>query len=84
MKYKKPYIATLEEVTIMRDGEIAVIRYKDKSVAGVNLKIGKEIEFMSDQVDFSERIDEKQIPSQQCLISSNHMPWSTDIGPSVM
>ena len=49
MKYKKPYIATLEEVTIMRDGEIAVIRYKDKSVAGVNLKIGKEIEFMSDQ-----------------------------------
>lgn len=49
MKYEKPYIAKLNEVTITREGDIAIIEYKKENVSGVNFKIGDKINKMSDQ-----------------------------------
>ncbi len=48
-KIKRPHIATLNEVTITRNGETAVIDYKDSVGGGVNLTIGEEIHQMSDE-----------------------------------
>uniref|UniRef100_A0A831XE39 DUF7713 domain-containing protein n=1 Tax=Geobacter metallireducens TaxID=28232 RepID=A0A831XE39_GEOME len=48
-RLKKPHIATLDEVTITRDGEYADITYHDPTVGGMNLKLGPEVEYMTDQ-----------------------------------
>lgn len=47
MRYK-PRFATIEEVTISRQGGTAVIDFHDKAVGGMNLTIGPEIRLMSD------------------------------------
>lgn len=49
MRYQKPYIATLDEVTITREGDTAIIAYKKKYIGTTHLKIGDEIIKMSDQ-----------------------------------
>ncbi len=48
-RLKKPHIATLGEVNISRNGDYAEITYRDKTVGGVNLKIGPEVGRMTDQ-----------------------------------
>jgi hypothetical protein len=49
MQIKKPHIATLDEVTITRDGETAIIEYKKQGIGGVHLTIGKEIHQMTEE-----------------------------------
>lgn len=49
MKYIEPFIAELGDVTIIRERDTAVVKYKEKNVYVTNLKIGKDIENMSDQ-----------------------------------
>ena len=48
-RLKKPMIARLDDVTIKRDGETAVIDYLDLTISGVNLTIGPRIVEMTDQ-----------------------------------
>ncbi|MDP3705062.1 MAG: hypothetical protein Q8R24_04030 [Legionellaceae bacterium] len=48
-KIKRPHIAKLEEVTITRDGESAIIEYKEPGIGGVSIKIGQEIHQMNDE-----------------------------------
>lgn len=48
-KIKRPHIAKLEEVRITRDGETAIIDYKEPGIGGVNLRLGKKIDQMSDE-----------------------------------
>jgi hypothetical protein len=48
MKRKERYIATLNEVTITRDGDYAWIAYKEEGIAGTRLQIGPEIAEISD------------------------------------
>ena len=49
MRLRKPPVAELDEVSISHKGETAVIVYKDKTIAAVNLNIGQKLEGMSDQ-----------------------------------
>src|SRR5690606_36887243 len=49
MRFKKPYIASLDQVMIEREGEYAVIEYKEPGVGGVRLKIGPEVQEMTDE-----------------------------------
>ena len=49
MRFKKPYIAALDQVTIKREGEYAVIEYVEPNVSGVHLKIGPEVQEMTDE-----------------------------------
>jgi len=49
MKPKERYIARLDEVTITREGDSAVIRYKEEGILTTHLKIGPEIAGMSDE-----------------------------------
>ena len=46
---KKPIVATMHAVRISRQGEYAIIDYKDPRISGVNLKIGPRIDEMTDQ-----------------------------------
>ena len=48
MKPNKPKVATLDEVSITRDGEYAYIEFLDKTIGSVSLKIGQNITSMSD------------------------------------
>ncbi|MCW5553374.1 MAG: hypothetical protein KIS67_14585 [Verrucomicrobiae bacterium] len=48
MKRKECYIARLDEVSITREGDCAVIQYKEAGVSTTHLKIGPEIEGMTD------------------------------------
>jgi hypothetical protein len=48
MKRKQRYIATLEEVTITRDGDSAWIAYKEEGIPETRLQIGPEMSEMSD------------------------------------
>jgi hypothetical protein len=49
MKRKERYIVRLDEVTIRREGEYAVIDYKEEGIPGTHLKIGPELAGMSDE-----------------------------------
>ncbi len=49
MKRKEQYIARLDEVTIAREGDSAIIRYKEEEIMTTHLKIGPEISSMSDE-----------------------------------
>lgn len=49
MKPKERYIARLDEVTITREVDSAVIRYKEAGILTTHLKIGPEIAGMSDE-----------------------------------
>ena len=48
MRFKKPHVATRDQVTITRDGGTAHIEYLDPTVAGVSLTIGTKLDTMSD------------------------------------
>jgi len=49
MKRKERYIASLDEVTITRDGDYAWIAYKEEGIGATRLQIGPEIAEMSDR-----------------------------------
>jgi len=46
---KKPFVASLDQVQITRDGEDAFIEYADPDVGGTRLVIGPELEGLSNQ-----------------------------------
>lgn len=48
MRSRKPYRATLDEVTITRDGETAIIAYHDPDVATTHFELGTEVGGMTD------------------------------------
>jgi hypothetical protein len=49
MPRKEQYIARLDEVIITREGDCAVIQYKEEGILTTHLKIGPEITGMSDE-----------------------------------
>ena len=46
---KHPYLASLDEVRIIRDGEVAIIKYREENVVTTHYTIGSKICDMSDQ-----------------------------------
>jgi len=49
MKRKEQYIARLDEVIITREGDCAVIQYKEEGILTTHLKIGPQIAGMTDE-----------------------------------
>lgn len=47
-RVKRPQRALLDEVRIERDGEYAVITFADDTIGGMNLKLGPEVQRMTD------------------------------------
>jgi hypothetical protein len=49
MRKKSPGIARLDQVTITRDGEEAIIAFRDATIATVHLRIGPQVRQMTDE-----------------------------------
>ncbi len=49
MRLKRPRIAALEEVTISREGEYAVIEFLDPTFSTMNLKLGPRVNRITDK-----------------------------------
>jgi hypothetical protein len=49
MRKRRPHVATLDEVTITRKGESAIIEFTDPAVASTHLRIGAAMCRLSDQ-----------------------------------
>jgi hypothetical protein len=49
MRKKRPHVVVLNEVRIVLKGQYAEIEYYDPTVAGVTLKVGPEVQNMTDQ-----------------------------------
>ena len=49
MRFKKPYIAALDQVKIRRRGEYGIIEYTEPNVYTTHLSIGPEVREMTDQ-----------------------------------
>lgn len=49
MRFKKPYVASLDQITIKREGDYAIIEYKEPGVRSVYLEIGPTISDMTDR-----------------------------------
>lgn len=50
MNRKKRYIVRLDEVNITREGDFAIIEYKESGVPSTQLKLGADINLMSDEM----------------------------------
>jgi hypothetical protein len=48
MRLKRPHVATLEEVTITRNGEDAIIEYADQRIGPTHFRLGPEVQLMTD------------------------------------
>lgn len=77
-KIKRPHIAKLDEVTITRDGETAIIDYKELGISGVNLTLGEEIYQMSD-LDILNRHNECIYAQLESMRNYKHV--ATEIPP---
>lgn len=49
MRMKKPYIASLDQVRISREDEYGIIEYLEPNVSATHLRIGPNVQTMTDQ-----------------------------------
>jgi len=49
MRKRKPPVASLDEVTIRREGDEAIIDFRDASIASTHFRIGPSVHRLSDQ-----------------------------------
>ncbi len=78
MKNKKRYVATFDDVSITRNGETAIIKYKKTDIGETNLTIGPEIYNMSDQDILNLHND---ILLDQAELIKNYQYTATEISP---
>jgi hypothetical protein len=72
MRKKKLRIATLDEVRISRDGDYAIIEFRDTNVATTHLKLGPEVHEMIDQ-EVLDRFNEVILAQQQMAAEYQHV-----------
>ena len=48
MRLKRPLVATLDEVTITRNGDEAIIEYPDQRIGTTHFRLGPEVQQMTD------------------------------------
>lgn len=48
MRLKRPHVATLDEVTITRNGDDAIIEYPDQRIGTTHFRLGPQVQQMTD------------------------------------
>ena len=79
MRLKKPYIATLEQVKISRQGENGIIEYIESNVCTTYLTIGPEVQTMTDQ-EILERHNQVLRVQQQMALEYEHIAVEIPLG----
>jgi len=72
MRLKKPYIATLDQIKISRQGENGIIEYIEPNVRTTHLTIGPEVQTMTDQ-EILERHNQVLRAQQQMASEYEHI-----------
>lgn len=78
-RMKKPYIATLDQVRISRQGESGIIEYNEPNIFTTHLIIGPQVNMMSDQeiLDKHNQILQAQ---QQLAAEYEHIAFKIPVG----
>lgn len=79
MRKKKPHVAVMDEVRIVRRGQYAEIGYCDPTVAGVCLKVGPEVQNMTDQ-EIVNRLNDVIRAQQKWPHNMNMLRWKIPQG----
>lgn len=72
MRMKKPYIATFDQVKISRQGEYGIIEYIEPNVSTTHLKIGPEVQRMTDQQTLDHHNQVLRV-QQQMMLEYKHI-----------
>ena len=72
MRKNRPRVATLDEVRISRNGEDAIIEFIDETVASTHLKLGPEVQEMTDQI-ILDRFNAVILAQQQMAAEYEHI-----------
>jgi hypothetical protein len=79
MRLKKPYIATIDQVRISRQGEYGIIEYVEPDVFSTHLKIGPQVIRMSDQEILDKHNHMLQV-QQQLVAEYEHLAFEIPAG----
>ncbi len=72
MRLKRPYVASLDQVRISREDDVAVIEYAEPGVSTTHFKLGPEIRAMSDQ-EILDRFNESLVAMEQHRAQYEHV-----------
>ncbi len=72
MRRKRPHIASLDEVKIVRSRDEAIIEYADEKIWTTHLKLGPEVQGMTDQ-EILDRWNECVRAQQQAMAEYEHV-----------
>ena len=72
MRLKRPYVASLDQVRISREDDVAVIEYAEPGIWTTRFKLGPEIRAMSDQ-EILDRFNESLVAMEQCRAQYEHV-----------
>jgi hypothetical protein len=79
MKRKARYIARLDEVTITRENDTAIIAYKDEGIMATHLSIGPDLKDMSDQ-EILDLFNDTLIAQAQLAAQHKHVAVEIPLG----
>jgi hypothetical protein len=72
MRLKRPYVASLDQVRITHEGEVAVIEYAEPRIWTTHFNLGREIEGMSDQ-EILDRFNAGLVATEQFRAEHEHV-----------
>lgn len=80
-RFKRPYVATPEDVRIQRDadGETAIIEYVEEGVMRVHLRLGPEIARMTEE-EILDRHNDVLLVQAQMRADNEHLPVEVPVG----
>ncbi len=81
MKRKARYIARLDEVTITRENDTAIIAYKEEGIMTTHLSIGPDLKDMSDQ-EILDLFNDTLLAQAQLAAQYKHVAVEVPLGTS--
>lgn len=72
MRFKKPYVATLDRVKILRCGDTTIIEYLDPTVASTHFTLGSDADRLTDQ-EILDRFNETLVTRERLAATYHHV-----------
>ncbi len=79
MRKKRPRVATLDEVSISREGEYAVIEFHDETISTMHLKLGPEVKHMADR-EILKKFNQTVLAMEETARRYVHVPVEIPLG----
>jgi len=72
MRFKRPYVASLDQVRISREKDNAIIEYADSTISTTHFRLGPEVDTMTDR-EILERFNEYIAARDQLAAEYEHV-----------